>query len=360
MEDDNITGERALMIRNSTAEFLIFTKQAGQESIEVKIEDNTVWLTQELIARLYDKGRSTIAEHLLALFRDKELDEKSVCRNFRRTADDGKQYDTKFYNLSAIIAIGFKVSSERAIQFRQWAARILHDFTIQGYVLDKERLKNGVLLDDDYYEKLLEDIREIRLSERRFYQKVTDIYATSIDYDKDSEATILFYKTVQNKLHWAIHGHTAAEIIHKRADHKKDYMGLTTWEKSPHGKIRKSDVVIAKNYLSDKELDSLKKIVSAYLEFAEFQASRHIPMTMRDWVGLLNSFLQASRVDILNNAGKISAEIAKAHAETEFEKYRPIQDKLFESDFDKMFKQTSGEIDAIESTAKKNKPRKPY
>jgi len=334
------------------------SKQAGQESLEVKLESGTVWLTQELIAKLYDKSRSTIAEHLLTIFKDKELDENSVCRNFRRTAADGKLYDTKFYSLPAIIAVGFKVHSERAVQFRQWAARILHDFSIQGYVLDKERLKNGVLLDEDYYEKLLEDIREIRLSERRFYQKVTDIYATAIDYDKDSEATDLFYKTVQNKLHWAIHGHTAAELIVSRADHKKDRMGLTTWEKSPHGKIRKSDVSTAKNYPSQKELDSLEKIVSAYLEFAEFQASRHIPMTMNDWASVLGTFLQASRVDILGSAGKISTEIAKNHAETEFEKYRPIQDKLFESDFDKAMKLASDGLDTIESTIKKAKPKK--
>jgi len=350
--------EKGLMIRNSTAEFLIFTKQAGQEGLEVKVDSGTVWLTQELIARLYDKSRSTIAEHLINLFKDKELNEDSVCRKFRQTATDGKDYEVKFYSLPAIIAVGFKVNSERAIQFRQWAARVLHDFSIQGYVLDKERLKNGVLLDEDYYEKLLEDIREIRLSERRFYQKVTDIYATAIDYDTTSEATDIFYKTVQNKLHWAIHGHTAAELIYERADHQKDHMGLTTWEKSPHGKIRKSDVAVAKNYLAPKELDSLEKIVSAYLEFAEFQASRHIPMTMNDWAGVLNIFLQASRVDILNNAGKISAEIAKAHAEAEFEKYRPIQDKAFESDFDKAMKLTASDIDSIETVAKKGKPKK--
>ena len=275
--------DKSLRIRNSTAEFLIFTRQAGDEGIEVRVEDETVWLTQKLISVLFDKGRSTITEHLRNIFESGELDEKAVCRDFRHTAEDGKDYTTRFYNLDAIIAVGFRVNSARAVQFRQWATGVLRDFAIRGYVLDKERLKNGAFLSREYYDNLLAEIREIRASERRFYQKITDIYATAMDYDVASETTQTFFATVQNKLHFAIHGHTAAELIHERADSRKERMGLTTWRNAPHGKILKPDVSIAKNYLTEKELKGLDRIVTMYLDYAEDQAERGIPMTMQDW-----------------------------------------------------------------------------
>jgi len=329
-----------LQIRNSTAEFLIFTSQTGSNSIEVMVVDENVWLTQDMIATLYEKGRSTIAEHLKNIFSDGELDEKSTCRKFRRVATNGKEYNTNFYNLEAVIAIGFRTNSERAIVFRQWAASVLKDFSIRGYVMDKERLKNGSFLNEEYFDHLLEEIREIRASERRFYQKITDIYATAMDYSADALTTKTFFKTVQNKLHFAIHGKTAAELIIDRANAEKENMGLTTWRNAPKGKILKSDVSVAKNYLSLEEMDSLNRIVTMYLDYAENQAKRKIPMTMEDWSNKLNAFLQFNEYEILNNLGKVTAEVAKAFAESEYEKYRIVQDRVFESDFDRILKES--------------------
>ncbi len=333
-----MTKEKKLQIRNSTAEFLIFTKQAGENSIEVRIEDETVWLTQKLIGVLFEKGRSTITEHLKNIFESGELAEHSVCREFRHTAEDGKEYATKFYNLDAIIAVGFRVNSARATQFRQWATGVLRDFAIRGYVLDKERLKNGSFFNKEYFDNLLAEIREIRASERKFYQKITDIYATAMDYSTDSETTKTFFAAVQNKLHFAIHGNTAAELIVNRADSAKERMGLTTWKNAPDGKILKPDVSVAKNYLTEKELKSLDRFVSMYLDYAEDQAERNIPMTMEDWANKLNAFLQFNEREILDNPGTVSKEIAKAFAESEYEKYRIVQDRLFESDFDRHIK----------------------
>ena len=330
---------KKVQIRNSTAEFLVFTSQAGEKGIEVRVEDQTVWLTQKLIGVLFDKGRSTITEHLQNIFATGELDEKAVCRDFRHTAEDGKEYLTAFYNLDAIIAVGFRVNSARATQFRQWAIGILRDFAIRGYVLDKERLKNGAIFDQAYFDNLLAEIREIRASERRFYQKITDIYATAMDYSAEAETTQAFFAAVQNKLHFAIHGHTAAELIMGRADSTKEHMGLTTWRNAPKGKILKPDVAVAKNYLTEKELKSLDRFVTMYLDYAEDQAERGIPMTMADWAGKLDAFLQFNQRDLLDHPGKVTAEIAKAFAESEFEKYRIVQDRLFESDFDRMIKQ---------------------
>lgn len=332
--------EKIMQIRNSTVDFLVFTKQNSQDSIEVRVQDENVWLTQDGISRLFDKGRSTITEHLNSIFTEGELDENSVCRKFRLTAADGKNYNTKFYNLDAIISVGYRVNSIRATQFRQWATKILKTFTVQGYVLDKQRLENGQIFDERYFEHLLEDIREIRMSERKFYQKITDIYATSVDYDKNSKTTQDFFAQVQNKLHWAIHKHTAAEIIVERANSEKPHMGLMNWRKSPNGKIEKSDVSIAKNYLSKEELDKLERFVTMYLDYAEFQAKKQIPMTMEDWAIRLNKFLDFNEMEILQDKGHITAEIAKTFAETEFEKYRVIQDKLFQSDFDLFLEET--------------------
>lgn len=332
--------EKIMQVRNSTVDFLVFTKQNSQDSIEVRVQDENVWLTQDGISRLFDKGRSTITEHLNSIFTEGELDEKSACRKFRLTASDGKTYNTKFYNLDAIISVGYRVNSVRATQFRQWATKILKTFTVQGYVLDKQRLENGQIFDERYFEHLLEDIREIRMSERKFYQKITDIYATSVDYDKNSKTTQDFFAQVQNKLHWAIHKHTAAEIIVERANSEKPHMGLMNWRKSPNGKIEKSDVSIAKNYLSKEELDKLERIVTMYLDYAEFQAKKQIPMTMEDWAVRLNKFLDFNEMEILQDKGHITAEIAKTFAETEFEKYRVIQDKLFQSDFDLFLEET--------------------
>lgn len=332
--------EKTMQIRNSTVDFLVFTKQNSKDSIEVRVQDENVWLTQDGISRLFDKGRSTITEHLNSIFEEGELKEDSVCRKFRLTAADGKSYNTKFYNLDAIISVGYRVNSIRATQFRQWATKVLRTFTIQGYVLDKQRLENGQIFDEEYFEHLLEDIREIRMSERKFYQKITDIYSTSVDYDKNAKTTQEFFAQVQNKLHWAIHKHTAAELIVERANAEKPQMGLMNWRKSPNGKIEKSDVSIAKNYLSKEELDKLERFVSMYLDYAEFQAKKHIPMTMEDWVVRLNKFLDFNEMEILQDKGHITAEIAKSFAETEFEKYRVIQDKLFQSDFDLFLEET--------------------
>lgn len=327
-----------LTIRNSTAEFLIFTNQAGENGITVRYEEDTIWLTQKLMAELFDVDRRTIGEHLQNIFKNNELAEDSVSRNFRLTAADGKSYLTNFYNLDAIISVGYRVNSVRATQFRQWATQVLKEFAIKGYVLDRKRLENGAFLGEDYFERLLAEIREIRLSERRFYQKITDIYATAIDYNKDAPTTRDFFAKVQNKLHYAIHGHTAPELMVQRADSDKPYIGLTHWENAPQGKILKADVSIAKNYLTADELDSLGRIVNAYLDLAENRAKRKIPMTMEDWAKRLDEFLKFDDREILQNAGRISAEAVKSHTESEFEKYRIIQDRLFESDFDRSLK----------------------
>jgi len=326
-------------IRNSTAEFLIFTAQAGEDSIEVRVENETVWLSQKLIAELFGVDVRTVSEHLRNIFKDSELQEDSVIRKFRITASDGKKYLTQFYNLDAIISVGYRVNSKRATQFRQWATQVLREFAIKGYVLDNKRLENGAFLGKDYFERLLADIREIRLSERLFYQKITDIYATSLDYNKDADATQRFFAKVQNKLHFGIHGHTAAELIMQRADSEKAHMGLTSWGNAPNGKIVKTDVSIAKNYLNKDELESLGRIVNAYLDLAEARAKRNIPMTMEDWSKRLDLFLEFDEREILQDAGKVTAQIAKDFAESEFEKYRIVQDGLFKSDFDKLLEQ---------------------
>ncbi len=332
--------EKKLQIRNSTAEFLIFTGQAGEDGIEVRVTDETVWLSQKLLAELFGVDVRTISEHLGNLFDSAELKADSVIRKFRTTAADGKNYNTQFYNLDAIIAVGFRVNSARASQFRQWATGVLRDFAIRGYVLDKERLKNGSFFNKAYFEDLLGEIREIRASERKFYQKITDIYATALDYSAEAESTQTFFATVQNQLHFAIHGHTAAELIMARADSQKPSMGLTTWKNTPTGKILKPDVVVAKNYLSEKEIKSLDRFVTMYLDYAETQAERNIPMSMDDWASKLNAFLQFNERDILDHPGKVSQAVAKAFAESEFEKYRVVQDRLFESDFDRLVKKT--------------------
>ena len=327
-----------ITIRSSAAEYLTYVASVGdqQDSIEMRYEDENIWLTQKMMATLYDVDVRTINYHVKKIFSDSELQEESVIRNFRITAADGKSYSTNHYSLEMIIAVGFKVNSDRAVQFRKWVNQIAKDYTIKGWVMDDERLKNGgSVLTVEYFDRLIEQIREIRLSERRFYQKITDIYATALDYDRTAKTTKQFFAKVQNKMHYAVHGHTAAELIYERADADKPHMGLTTWAAAPEGKIVKSDVSIAKNYLSEKEIRSLERIVSAYLDLAEDRAERHIPMTMEDWAKRLDLFLMADDREVLQDAGKITAEIAKAKAETEFEKYRVIQDRLFMSDFDK-------------------------
>jgi len=332
---------KKLIIRNSTAEFLIFTSQANEEGIEVRVEDENVWLTQKLIAKLFDVEINTINYHLKEIFKARELSPESTIRNFRIVQKEGNREvsrDIEHYNLEGIIAIGFRVNSERATNFRIWANQVLKDFAIRGYVLDDVRLKNGAYLSKQYFKDLILEIRDIRESERNFYQQITDIYATAIDYDLNSPTTKDFFAAVQNKLHFATHGYTASELITKRADHKKDFMGLTTWKKALDGKILKSDVVIAKNYLNEKEIKFLNRIVTMYLDYAESQAEKGIPMTMADWSEKLNAFLKFNDADILQNAGKVTAEVARSFAESEFEKYRPIQDKLFESDFDRQIK----------------------
>ena len=325
-------------IRSSAAEYLTYVASIGDQhdSIEMRYEDENIWLTQKMMATLYDVDVRTINYHVKKIFSDSELQEDSVIRKFRITATDGKSYSTNHYSLEMIIAVGFKVNSERAVQFRKWVNQIAKDYTIKGWVMDYERLKNGgSVLTTEYFDRLLEQIREIRLSERRFYQKITDIYATALDYDRTAKTTKQFFAKVQNKMHYAVHGHTAAELIYERADADKPHMGLTTWAAAPEGKIVKSDVSVAKNYLSEQEMRSLERIVSAYLDLAEDRAERHIPMTMEDWAKRLDLFLMADDREVLQDAGKITAEIAKAKAETEFEKYRVIQDRLFMSDFDK-------------------------
>ena len=327
------------LVRSSAAEYLTFVAASGQGGVEAVYADENVWLTQKMMGLLYDVDVRTISYHLKNVFADHELEEKSVIQFFRITAADGKTYDTGHYNLSAIIAVGYKVNSERAVQFRKWATGIIESFTIKGYAMDDERLKNdGSILGKKYFEEQLQRIREIRLSERKFYQKITDIYVTSIDYDVTAAATKRFFATVQNKLHWAIHGQTAAEVILTRADASKDRMGLTSWKDAPKGKIQKFDVSVAKNYLTESEMTQLQRLVSAYLDVAEDMALRQIPMTMQDWETRLNRFIAATDREILQDAGKVTAEIAQAHAESEFEKYRIVQDRLFESDFDRVIK----------------------
>jgi len=334
------------IVRSSAAEYLTFIASSGQGGIEAVYADENVWLTQKMMGVLYAVETQTINYHLKKVFTDSELEEDSVIRNFRITAADGKSYSTKHYKLAATIAVGHKVNSERAVQFRKWANTIIESFTIKGYAMDDERLKNsGSILNNQYFEEQLQRIREIRLSERKFYQKITDIYATSIDYDVTAQATKRFFATVQNKLHWAIHGQTAAEVIYQRADAEKDHMGLTTWKDAPKGKIQKFDVVVAKNYLTENEIAQLQRLVSAYLDVAESMALRQIPMTMQDWESRLNRFIEATDREVLQDAGKVSAEIARSFAESEFEKFRIIQDRLFESDFDRLIMQISGERD---------------
>ena len=325
---------KKFQIKNSTAEFLIFTNQAKENGIEVRVHNETIWLSLKLMAILFDCSTDNISLHLKNIFNDGELDPDSVTEEFSVTASDGKNYRTKHYNLDAIIAVGYRINTKRATAFRQWATNILRDYAIRGYIIDKERMKNGAFFNQNYFNSLLEEVREIRASERLFYQKITDIYATAFNYDPHSQITLDFFATVQNKLHFAIHHHTAAELIMKRANSGKEHMGLTSWKNSPGGKILKSDVSIAKNYLTEKELHSFDRIVSMYLDYAELQAERHIPMSMEDWEKKLNAFLNFNEYDLLHNIGTVSAQVAKAFAETEFEKYRIIQDKLFKSDFD--------------------------
>ena len=329
-----------ITIRSSAAEYLTFVASTGDssESIEMRYEDENIWLTQKMMATLYDVGLPTINEHIKKIYNDNELSEDSTIRKFRIVQTEGERQverSVNHYNLQMIIAVGFKVNNERAVQFRKWANAIVKDYTIKGWVMDDERLKRGSYLTDKYFEEQLERIREIRASERKFYQKITDIYATAIDYDKNSSTTKRFYATVQNKLHYAIHGHTAAELIYERADSEKKFMGLTTWQDAPHGKIKKSDVTIAKNYLTEFEMGQLNRLVTSYLDYAENMTLRKIPLTMSDWEKRLNGFVEMFEYGLLNDAGKVSAEIAKLHAETEFEKYRIIQDRLYESDFDR-------------------------
>ncbi len=329
------------LVRSSAAEYLTFVAAGGssETSVEMRYEDENIWLTQKMMATLYDVSIPAINQHLKRIFADNELEENSVIKKYLITAADGKNYNTKHYNLQAIIAVGFKIENERAVQFRKWANQIVKDYTIQGWTMDVDRLKHGGNLTDEFFERQLEKIREIRLSERKFYQKITDIYATALDYDPSATVTKRFFSAVQNKMHYAIHGNTAAEVIVDRADHKRENMGLTSWEGAPKGKIHKYDVSIAKNYLSEFELGQMQRIVSAYLDMAEMQAMRKIPMTMADWEERLSGFLKLWDREILQDAGKVTAELARAHAESEFEKYRIVQDRLFESDFDRMLKQ---------------------
>ena len=328
--------EKNLTIRNSTAEFLIFQAQDKSQGVEVVYHDETIWATQKAMSVLFDCTTDNIGLHLKNIFASGELKKESVTEKISATASDGKNYQTQFYNLDAIISVGYRVNSIRATQFRQWCTNVLRQFAIRGYVIDKQRMENGTFLNVDYFEHLLEEIREIRLSERRFYQKITDIYATSIDYNPDAPTTRIFFKKVQNKMHYAVHGHTAAELIVERANAEKEHMGLTTWAKSPRGKILKSDVSIAKNYLKENELESMGRIVSAFLDLAEDRAKRHIPMTMEDWAKRIDIILEAGGDVVLKDAGTVTAEFAKSFAESEFEKYRIIQDRLYRSDFDKL------------------------
>lgn len=334
-----------IQIRNSTADFLVFTRDSKSEGVEVRVQDNEVWLTQKAIGQLFEVDRSVVTKHLRNIYREGEADESLTCANFAQVADNGKTYQYKFYSLQAVIAVGYRINSARATEFRTWAAKVLETFTKQGYVLDKNRLINGQIFDDDYFEHLIAEIQEIRASERRFYQKITDIYATSVDYSFDSQITRDFFASVQNKMHYAVHHHTAAEVIMNRANHEKKHMGLTSWKNAPNGKIVKADVAVAKNYLSHEEVSELNEIVTMYLDYATRQARRRIPMTMADWVNKLDAFLRFNDADILAHKGTVTAEIAKAFAESEFEKYRVIQDRLYESDFDKMIRMITAETE---------------
>ena len=329
--------KKEITIHSSAAEYLTYVASTGSnsDSFEMRYEDENIWLTQKMMATLYDVSVSAINQHLKRIFEDNELVEESVIKKYLITASDGKSYSTKHYNLQAIVAVGFKVNNDRAVRFRKWAGQIVKDYTIQGWTMDKERLKKGHMFTDEYFERQLENIREIRLSERKFYQKVTDLYATAFDYDKDAKTTRQFFKMVQNKMHWAVHRHTAAELIVERANAEKEHMGLTTWESAPDGKIVKADVSVAKIYLSEKKMSYLERIVSLYLDYAELQAERRIPMSMEDWAKRLDGFLEFNGNELLMGPGKVSAEQAKLHAETEFEKYRIVQDRLFMSDYDK-------------------------
>lgn len=332
------------IVRSSAAEYLTFVVASGQGGVEAVYADESIWVTQKMMGVLYDVNVRTVNEHLKKIFADSELHEDSVIRKFRITASDGKTYNTQHYSLPAIIAVGYKVNSERAVQFRKWATGIIEQFTIKAYVMDDDRIKaGGSVLTDQYFEEQLQRIREVRISERKFYQKITDIYSTAVDYDVTAQATKRFFATVQNKLHWAIHGQTAAEVVYRRADAEKENMGLTTWKDAPLGKIQKFDVVVAKNYLTEPEMAQLSRLVNAYLDVAEDMAQRKVPMTMQDWESRLNRFIEATDREVLQDAGKVTAEIAKAHAESEFEKYRIVQDRLFESDFDRLLKQIESE-----------------
>ena len=337
MDKMRISGNTEAAIRSSAAEYLTFVASTGESdtSFEMRYEDENIWLTQKMMAALYDVSVAAVNQHLKKIFEDGELDEPSVIKKYLITASDGKNYNAKHYNLQVIIAVGFKVNNQRAVQFRKWSGQIVKDHTIQGWTMDVERLKKGHMFTDEYFERQLQQIREIRLSERKFYQKVTDLYATAFDYDKNAKTTRLFFQTVQNKMHFAVHRHTAAELIVERADATKEHMGLTTWENAPDGKILKADVSIAKNYLSKDEMNYLERIVTLYLDYAELQAERRIPMSMEDWAKRLDGFLEFNGNELLTGPGKISAEEAKLYAETEFEKYRLIQDRLYESDFDR-------------------------
>ena len=329
-------------IRNSTVDFLVFTRDAHEDGIEVRVQDQDVWLTQKAIAQLFEVDRSVVTKHLKNVYESGELSEAATCANFAQVADNGKTYRYKFYALSAIIAVGYRVNSGRATEFRQWATKVLSTFTRQGYVLDKDRLINGQIFEEDYFDHLISEIQEIRASERRFYQKITDIYATAVDYSLDSQTTRNFFATVQNKMHYAVHGNTAAEVIMARADHTKEHMGLTSWRNAPDGKIVKADVSVAKNYLSVDEMQELNEIVTMYLDYATRQARRHIPMTMADWASKLDAFLQFNDAEVLRDKGKVTAAIAKAFAESEFEQYRVLQDRLYQSDFDRLMARAEG------------------
>lgn len=333
------------LVRSSAAEYLTFVASTGEDkdSIEMRYEDENIWLTQKMMATLYDVSVAAINQHLKKIFEDGELQEEAVIKKYLITATDGKKYNTNHYNLQAIIAVGFKVNNQRAVRFRVWANQIVEQYTIKGWAMDEERLKNGgTVLTKKYFEEQLERIREIRISERNFYQKLTDIYATSLDYDRNALTTKEFFAKVQNKMHYAVHRHTAAELIYERADAEKPHMGLHTWKDAPNGKIKKSDVSVAKNYLTEDEMKSMELIVSAYLDLAENRARRHIPMTMEDWAKRLDIYLQADDLEVLRDAGKISAQLAKMHAETEFEKYRVVQDRLYQSDFDRYLEEGTG------------------
>ncbi|MCL2055158.1 MAG: virulence RhuM family protein [Oscillospiraceae bacterium] len=329
--------ENRLTVRNTAAEFLTFAYQTGGDGIEIRVQDGTIWLPQKLIASLFATTSENVIMHIKNIIAESEISETATAKDFLVVQTEGSRSvnrKIKHYNLDMIIAVGYRVNSAKATEFRRWATVVLREFALRGYLIDKKRMENGMFLDDDYFERLLDEIREIRLSERRFYQKITDIYATSMDYDKTAKATKIFFARVQNKLHWAVHQHTAAELIYKRADSTKEHMGLTTWEKAPMGKIVKRDVIVAKNYLTEDEMRDLELIVSGYLDLAEGMARRKVPMTMADWAEQLDLVLKASKYEILDNPGKITAEIAQAHAENEFEKYRVVQDRLFKSDFD--------------------------